>query len=67
MEVDVIKTAVVTGDGAAKVCKVVGRCDRLSSDECRWWSGYPWAEGLKLGLGPVDMWPHFLRLFVKYK
>ena len=32
--VDVVKTAVITGDGAAKVCEVVGRCDRLCSDEC---------------------------------
>ena len=32
--VDVVKTGVITGDGAAKVCEVVGRCDRLCSDEC---------------------------------
>ena len=32
--VDVVTTAVITGDGAAKVCKVVGSCDRLYSDEC---------------------------------
>ena len=32
--VDVVKTAVITGDGAANVCEVVGRCDRLCSDEC---------------------------------
>ena len=31
---DVVKTAVITGVGAAKVCDVVGRCDRLCSDEC---------------------------------
>ena len=29
-----MKTAVITGDGAAKVSEVVGRCDRLCSDEC---------------------------------
>ena len=34
MAVDVINTAIVSGDGAAKVCEVVGRCDRLGSDEC---------------------------------
>ena len=28
------ETAVITGDGAAKVCEVVGRYDRLWSDEC---------------------------------
>ena len=32
--IDFVITAVVTGDGAAKVCEVVGRCDRLCSDEC---------------------------------
>ena len=32
--VDVVKTAVITGDGAAKVSKVVGSCHRLCSDEC---------------------------------
>ena len=32
--VDVVKTAVITGDGAAKVREVVGLCDRLCSDEC---------------------------------
>ena len=31
---EVVKTAVITSDGAAKVCEVVGRCDRLCSDEC---------------------------------
>ena len=33
MAVDIIITAVVTGDGAAKVCEVVGHCDRFRSDE----------------------------------
>ena len=32
--VDVVKIAVITGAGAAKVCEVVGHCDRLCSDEC---------------------------------
>ena len=32
--VDVVITAVVAGDGVAKVCEVVGRCVRLCSDEC---------------------------------
>ena len=32
--VDVVKTAVITGDRAAKASEVVGRCDRLCSDEC---------------------------------
>ena len=27
--------------------------------ECGWWSGYTWAEGLKLGIGPVDMQTQF--------
>ena len=27
-------TTVVAGDGAANVCEVGGRCDRLCSDEC---------------------------------
>ena len=31
-------TAVITGDGAAKLCEV-GRYDRLCSDEYWWWSG----------------------------
>ena len=30
----IVITALVTGDGAAKVCEVVGRCDSLCSDEC---------------------------------
>ena len=32
--IDVVKTSVITGGGSVKVCKVVGRCDRLCSDEC---------------------------------
>ena len=28
-----VKTAVITGDGAARVCTVVGSCDRFP-DEC---------------------------------
>ena len=42
------------GDGAAKVCEVVvTSCVPMSFD-----GGVrmdPWAEGLKLGIGPVDM------------
>ena len=47
-----------------KLSVVVTGCVPMSVDGGVW---HPRAEGLKLGLGPVDSQPQFLGLFVKHQ